>query len=326
MTLIRRCIITGGSGFIGTHLIRLLLSQESLEHIIILDLIPPQLEDPRIEYIATDLRQPLDLRINHPTDVCFHLAALCKEPKYNWDDYFQTNHAGTQKLCDFAHREGIRNIIFTSTMMVYRAGDRRYQECDLTAPDTAYGISKLLAEQALERWAAADAGRRLHIIRPGVVFGHGENGNFTRLCQALQGRAFCYVGRSSTIKSCIYVKDLCTLMRALAVSPSYFDICNAAIPRPLTIKEICDTICTVCGIRRRIPTMPFRLALLAGYCGDLADSLGLQTGLHHRRIEKLYYSTDISADQMLNTGFHPKYDLLAALLDWQQECPSGQLP
>ncbi len=322
-TPIKHALVTGGSGFIGTHLIRMLLADAGIERITVLDLLPPQVSDPRVTYIAADLRTPLDERLTIPADVCFHLAALCKEPKYHWDDYFVTNHIGTRNLCEFLAKEGVPKVIFTSTMMVYRAGEHRYLETDCAAPDTAYGISKLLAEAELHKWAGA--GRVLQIVRPGVVFGQGENGNFTRLYEALKRGRFAYVGRSCTRKACIYVKDCCGFLLHLAASPEAFGIYNAALPRTLTVREICETFCDVFHLNRRIPTVPFRLALLAGYCGDLANSAGIRTNLHHRRIEKLYYSTDIATEAMLSTGFRPAYGVAEGLLEWGAESAPGSL-
>lgn len=322
--LFEHVIVTGGSGFIGTHLVKLLLSQSNVKTITILDLNPPQIWDPRVHYVHVDLRHPINYHPQSAVGVCFHLAALCKEPQYGWEDYFYTNHVGTQHLCEFAAREDIMTIVFTSTMMVYRAGDRRSKESDCTAPDTAYGISKLLAEAALEKWAAP-GDRTLHIVRPGAVFGQGENGNFTRLHNALKTNRFAYVGRSSTRKACIYVTDLCRFLLFLAESSEMRGTYNAAIPNPLTIREICDTFCKVFEFRALIPTVPFRLALLVGYCGDFAQSLGFITSLHHRRIEKLFYSTDIATDAMLHTGFRLAYSLAEGLVEWREQCSPGSL-
>jgi Nucleoside-diphosphate-sugar epimerases len=323
--LAKHCIITGGSGFIGTHLIRLLLSLPSIERITVIDLVPPQVQDSRISFIPVDLRKPVDVKLDSSPDICFHLAALCKEPKYGWDDYFLTNHIGTKHLCDFAEREGVRTILFTSTMMVYRAGEHRYCETDATAPDTAYGISKLLAESVLEKWAAANCGKLL-IVRPGVVFGRGEQGNFTRLWRAIQNHRFAYVGRSDTVKANIYVKDLSRFLIFLASSnEAGSGVFNAAMLEPVTIREICETICRVRGIHRIVPTIPFRLALLAGYMGEIANAVGIETGLHHRRIEKLFYSTDISADAMVQSGFTLNYNLASALVDWWSDCSRGEI-
>ena len=83
----------------------------------------------------------------------------------------------------------------------------------LPTPNTAYGISKLVAEKIHEKWQNGDtAHRQLTIVRPGVVFGKGENGNFTRLYWAIRGHKFAYPGRKDTIKACIYVKELVRFM------------------------------------------------------------------------------------------------------------------
>ena len=83
----------------------------------------------------------------------------------------------------------------------------------MPTPNTAYGISKLVAEKIHEKWQNGDATQRqLTIVRPGVVFGKGENGNFTRLYWAIRGHKFAYPGRKDTIKACIYVKELVRFM------------------------------------------------------------------------------------------------------------------
>lgn len=52
----------------------------------------------------------------------------------------------------------------------------------------------------------------LLLFCPGVVFGKGENGNFTRLYWGIRGGKFFYPGRKDTIKACIYVKELVCFM------------------------------------------------------------------------------------------------------------------
>jgi GlcNAc-P-P-Und epimerase len=148
----KACLITGGSGFIGSHLINYLLLESRYQRIYVLDLIPPAIADEKIVYKKCGIRNPIDLNLGEDNLVCYHLAALCKEPGYDWEDYFYTNHVGTLNLIEFCEHVSISNIIFTSTMMVFRAGEERISENSITAPDTGYGISKLLAENALMCW------------------------------------------------------------------------------------------------------------------------------------------------------------------------------
>ena len=78
-------------------------------------------------------------------------------------------------------------------------------ESTLPTPNTPYGISNLVAEKIHMAWHVGCEDRQLTIVRPGVVFGWGENGNFTRLYWGIRGGKFAYPGRKDTIKACIYV-------------------------------------------------------------------------------------------------------------------------
>jgi nucleoside-diphosphate-sugar epimerase len=317
----RKCLITGGSGFIGSHLINYLLSQNRYCRLYILDTIPPPIIDERIVFTKCDIRNPIHFDLDGTNIVCYHLAALSKEPGYEWEEYFYTNFVGTLNLIEFAEQVHINNIVFTSTMMVYRAGDEPMSELSMTAPDTAYGISKLLAEYSLRSWANKSPKRRLRLVRAAVVFGKGENGNFTRLYNALKGRRFFYVGRPETVKSCIYVKDVVRFLEFLTDDSAETLVYNMAYPYPTTVETLCKTFFEVFCFKRLVPTAPYRLALIVSYFFEWLTSMKVfKSDVHHRRIQKLYFSTNISADEMKRSGFELCYSLPEALEDWKKDC------
>jgi GlcNAc-P-P-Und epimerase len=319
-------LVTGGSGFIGTHLLQALALDDTVSRVVVFDLTPPHVHHPKVEYHYCDIREPLSVDLGTNCTLCYHLAALCKEPGYEWDSYFKTNHVGTSNLLTYLSREGIDNLVFTSTMMVYRAGEGRRAESSLTAPDTAYGMSKLLAEGEVRRWVACRAGRRGHIIRPGVVFGKWENGNFTRLYRAMKRGLFVYVGRADTVKGCVYIKDIVRALMFLAARPIELEVFNLVIPAPTTIADICRSMQNVFRLGdRTIPVVPFSLALAIGYMGEVLNGIGIQNSMHHRRIEKLWCSTHISPDAMLAAGFECAFDLPRALTDWRRACAPQDL-
>lgn len=80
---------------------------------------------------------------------------------------------------------------FTSSIAPYGAAEELKEETTLPMPNTPYGISKLVAEKIHQTWQAGGEGRQLTIVRPGVVFGRGENGNFTRLYWGIRGINLC---------------------------------------------------------------------------------------------------------------------------------------
>jgi GlcNAc-P-P-Und epimerase len=323
----RTAIVVGGSGFIGSHLVLDLDRDPRVDKIWILDRDRPTTLSPKIEFIHCDLRQPLEwLPPDRSSGLqCYHLAGLCREPGYSWDEYFSGNYLIARNVADWASKIDLESMIFTSTAMVFRASDSRNSESDLPNPDTAYGISKALSEERFRSWAAENQRRRLHILRPGVVFGKGGGGNFARLYKALKHNLFCFVGRSSTVKSAIYIKDMVRILRAADSGELRPDTYHALYDEPLTLQRICEAFCEIYGWRRYIPTLPYNALLLAATHFQIANTLGLKNSIHRRRIEKLYHSNNLSAENLKREGFALKYGILEALEDWRMDCAPRDL-
>ena len=166
-------------------------------------------------FIGYDIRKPIENLPFTPTedDVIFNFAAVHRTPGHEDHEYFETNIRGAENVVAFAEKWNIKKIVFISSIAPYGAAEQLKKETTLPTPNTAYGISKLVAEKIHEKWQNGDAEhRQLTIVRPGVVFGKGENGNFTRLYWAIRGHKFAYPGRKDTIKACIYVKELVRFM------------------------------------------------------------------------------------------------------------------
>ena len=219
-------IITGGTGFIGTHLTNLIKERYPNAQVYNLDIVKPGTPNPVVKdykpalrdgeklqstFIEYDIRKPIENLPFTPTedDVIFNFAAVHRTPGHEDHEYFETNIRGAENVVAFAEKWNIKKIVFTSSIAPYGAAEELKKETTLPTPNTAYGISKLVAEKIHEKWQNGDAAhRQLTIVRPGVVFGKGENGNFTRLYWAIRGHKFAYPGRKDTIKACIYVKEL----------------------------------------------------------------------------------------------------------------------
>ena len=201
-------IITGGTGFIGTHLTNLIKERYPNAQVYNLDIVKPGTPNPVVKdykpalrdgqklqstFIEYDIRKPIENLPFTPTedDVIFNFAAVHRTPGHEDHEYFETNIRGAENVVAFAEKWNIKKIVFTSSIAPYGAAEELKKETTLPTPNTAYGISKLVAEKIHEKWQNGDAAhRQLTIVRPGVVFGKGENGNFTRLYWAIRGH-FC---------------------------------------------------------------------------------------------------------------------------------------
>lgn len=310
--------IFGGSGFIGSHLVSRIREQEETATIYNLDIIESNHDNQSI-FIRCDVRNLIETNIfASPDDVIFNLAAIHRTPGHLDHEYFETNILGAENICAFAEKQGIKKIVFTSSIATYGAAEELKEETTLPTPSTPYGISKLLAEKIHEIWLARDKNRRLLIVRPGVTFGKGENGNFTRLFKGIRNRAFFYAGRKDTIKACIYVKDLvCFMLTTINDQQTGRALFNCSFYPPYSIEQIVEAVKKVTNIKRNVIKLNASLLIIASFIiGALG---GKKLGICPERVKKLMISTNISAEKLSSSGYQFKYTLEEALSDWYND-------
>lgn len=310
----------GGAGFIGRHLQKHLKAIDPSTEIHVFDLAVTS-EDAYNHRM--DVRKPIVYESSKIPDVIYNLAAIHRTPGHPDNDYFETNIRGAENVCEFASRLGVKCIVFTSSIAPYGASEELKTENTLPTPNTPYGISKLVAEQIHKTWQAADSSRQLAIVRPGIVFGQGEGGNFTRLAKALRKGLFAYAGRRDTRKAGIYVKDLVRVMDLMSKAESRpVQLYNCCFEIPPTIEEIVETMKSVLDIQKATLTIPAFVLRSAANVFGVLDSIGL--GFHPDRVKKLMVSTQISGEKLAK-DYPLVFDLRAAIQDWKNDCQSNDL-
>jgi nucleoside-diphosphate-sugar epimerase len=274
-----------------------------------------------VEYIRLDVRKPIRLPFTPtPNDIIFNLAAVHRTPGHKDEEYFETNIRGAENVTAFAEEHGIQKILFTSSIAPYGADESLKEETTLPTPNTPYGISKLVAEKIHEKWAEKNPQRELAILRPGVVYGKGEHGNFTRLYWGIRKRYFFYTGRRDTIKASIYVKELVEFMKYCAIDRQQagIRIFNCTFEPAYRIDQICEAIMKATGIKRHIFLIPsWMLMAAARILGPLG---GKKVGIHPARVKKLMVSTNISGKKMSETGYKFHFSLEESIQDWFADC------
>ena len=184
-----------------------------------------------------------------------------------------------------------------------------------------------MAEKIHQVWLAADrAQRHLVIVRPGVVFGPGEGGNVSRLVKAVLKRYFFYMGNRDTRKAGTYVKELCAAMcwvlQRQKAQGLHFSLFNMSMNPGPSIQEYVQAICTVAGVQRKVPGIPYPLLLTAAYGIDLiARPLGIKHPFSPVRIRKLVRSNNIHPGYLVEQGYPYQHSLESALADWKADCP-----
>jgi UDP-glucose 4-epimerase len=215
-----KALVTGGAGFIGSHLVDRLLS-EGYKVAIIDDLSAGKLRNlnPAASFYHSDINQASvqDIFKREQPDLVFHLAARVSVTSSAQDpvDNAEVNVIGTLRLLDICRRMGIEKFIFSSTGgAIY--GNPETNPCSEetpTAPISPYGLSKCMAEQYIELFHRL---YRLHYttLRYGNVYGprqdpHGEAGVIPIFIQAmLEGNQPRIFGDGDQERDFIYVEDV----------------------------------------------------------------------------------------------------------------------
>ena len=327
-------IVTGGTGFIGTHLTNLIYESHPNAQVWNLDIVKPGTPNPVVKdykpavldgevlksaFVECDVRKPIGQLPFEPTkdDILFNFAAVHRTPGHADREYFETNIRGAENVCAFAEKYGIRNLVFTSSIAPYGASEDLKEETTLPTPNTAYGISKLVAEKIHMAWLAGSADRKLTILRPGVVFGRGENGNFTRLYWGIRKHTFAYPGRKDTVKACVYVKELARFILWNAEQrQSSYELYNCTFEPAYTIEQIVQAMKHVTGLHQTVPYIPNAVIMPTAVGAKLAGS---PMGICPARVKKLQISTNISGKKMKESGYTFRWTFEEALADWFED-------
>ncbi|CAN5372846.1 N-acetyl-alpha-D-glucosaminyl-diphospho-ditrans,octacis-undecaprenol 4-epimerase [soil metagenome] len=304
-------LITGASGFIGTELTARLA--EAGVRVIGLDLKPPRKVLPGVRYVTGDVCD-LNACDIPQVDQIFNLAAVHTTPGHPDHEYYDTNVNGAIEVVRLAERDGVRAITFTSSISVYGPSEERKTEASAPAPVSAYGKSKLMAEKIHEAWMRNGEGRSLVVVRPAVVFGAGEGGNFTRMASLLKRGVFVFPGRRDTIKSCIYVEDLIDLFLAAAASSESHVVLNGSYPECPTLEQIVETLQRQYFPGARLIDVPHRVVMIAAKALSALNGLGL--GVHPDRVTKLVRSTHVFPEWASENGMFARKGFAEGVERW----------
>ena len=312
----KKIVVFGGSGFIGSHLLRE-IAKNTKNPIVSLDQKPPLSKVPGVEYRLIDIRDLHDAVINAPILRIYNLAAVHTTPGHEPWEYYQTNVVGALETVKFARQHNCHQIHFVSTMSVYGTGEEEKTEASIPQPQSDYGRSKLMAERIFKDWRYEDNNNKLVISRPAVVFGPSEGGNFTRLAKLLSLGIFVYPGRRDTIKSCIFVEDLVKWMLHADEQNIPEIIFNGAYSERFSIEDIVSTFKRIAFPKIIELTVPFGALKFGAKLLKYTPVLG-NFGVHPERVEKLYSSTNIIPTWAENQKLNTKGRLEYALLKWKQ--------
>jgi UDP-glucose 4-epimerase len=182
----RKILITGGAGYIGSHVAELLIKKKY--DIFIIDNLRTgykKLINRNAKFFKIDLKEEKKIRnliLKHSIDSVIHLAALLdvNESQKKPTKYFKNNVIGTKNLLKACLNSKVKNFIFSSTAAVYKDGIFRVNERSPTKPKSNYGKGKLKTEKLIKS-TLKDTNINYAILRYFNVCGSSKSNKFGQI-------------------------------------------------------------------------------------------------------------------------------------------------
>jgi UDP-glucose 4-epimerase len=262
-----KVVVTGGAGFIGSHIASLAASRGQ-DVLVIDNLLTGKLDNlencsgnDRIEVVTADITEPeVCLNACQGAERIFHLAARISVPESiaNPSAYFKTNTIGTCHMLTAALQNHCQHFVFSSTSAIYgNYSEAPATEAQTPLPRSPYAISKLDGEHLLTMYHQQN---HLHTVslRYFNVFGPRQDPNSgyaaaipAFITRALKHQDLTIYGDGHQIRDFIFVEDVAAINLLAAEQPSS-GLYNVASGKSYSILTLAERILRLTGSRSKI--------------------------------------------------------------------------
>jgi UDP-glucose 4-epimerase len=267
-----KALVTGGAGFIGSHVVDSLLEELGMEVVVLDDLSGGFTENvnPRAHFVRgsiTDHTLVNRLFDVHRFDIVYHLAAYAAEGLSHFIKRFNytNNLIGSVNLINACVNHGVPTMVFTSSIAVYGSNQVPMRE-DLTpTPEDSYGIAKYAVEMELKA-SHEIFGLDYIIFRPHNVYGERQNlGDKYRnvigifMNRLMQGEAMPVFGDGEQRRAFTYIGDIApAIARSPLVGPARNQVFNIGSDRHYSVNELALEVMKAMQLPGRIEHKPAR--------------------------------------------------------------------
>ena len=296
-----RVLLTGGAGFIGSHLLERLLARG--DDVAVIDDFNPYY-DPAIKrrnlpapggfrLHERDIRDSAAIVAQEKPDVVVHLAARAGVRPSLADPalYESVNVGGTLALLEACRRNGVGRFVFASSSSVYGNGSVPFSESDEPlAPISPYGISKLMGEHYVRIYSHLH-GIRATCLRFFTVYGPRQRPDmaihaFTAAIAA--GREIPVFGDGTTERDYTYVTDILQGILAALDRPEPFAVYNLGESRTVPLRRLIELLEEYVGRKAIVKRLPEQAGDVQRTCASIdraraqlgyAPAVSLEEGL-----------------------------------------------
>ena len=276
-------LLTGFSGFLGSHFLRFLY-----------------INDYKVIKVGRNANADIqcDLSLNKlpnvDVDIVIHVAGkahVIPKTDEQKEEFFKTNYLGTKNLLNGLGLKELKAIVFISTVAVY--GEETGELITETAPlkgITPYALSKIKAEKAVIDFGILNKVNSV-VLRLPLITGENPVGNLKSLINAIQKGYYFRVGKGEAKKSIIAASDIANMIPELINLNGVFNLTDTSNP---TISEI--DIIIAKKFDKKIKRIPISLLKWIGKIGDIFTFIPFNSS----KFDKLTKSLTFSNEKMLN--------------------------
>ena len=327
-----KILVTGGTGFTGTALVRRLLADG--HSVVALDykegLAAGELKRRGAEIVIGSVTsRDIVARAMQGVEVVHHLAAAFRELNVPEKHYYEVNVDGTRNVLTAAARAGVQKVIYCSTCGVHgNIDDPPADENAPIQPADYYQQTKYEAEPFVREWNRR--GLRTTILRPAAIYGPGDPERFFMIFKRVARGVFPMFGDGKTLYHPLYIDNLVDAFIA-AMPP---DVGNGeayliADEHYIEIEQLVKAVASALGVSVTIPHYPLAPLIVAGHvCETICKPFGVTPPIFPRRVD--WYRQNRAFDirkAKRDLGYKPLVGLtegLAKTADWYRA--EGFLP
>ncbi len=266
MPVMKRVLVTGGAGFIGSHLVDALIAR-GVSVTVLDDLSTGKREniahhDARVNFVEGSVSDPdVVIHAAEGADIIFHLAAVASVPKsidYPIETH-QTNTTGTLAVFDAARKLGISKVIYASSSAVYGdLPDMPKTEMSECCPKTPYGLHKMIGEAYAKLYhdlhGISSVGLRFfNVFGPRQDASSPYSGVISIFKERLEnGKPITIYGDGETTRDFVYVADVVASLVVAAEINNGLDVFNIGTGKETSLKTVVAALEKALGVTAEV--------------------------------------------------------------------------
>ncbi|MFX1330749.1 MAG: NAD-dependent epimerase/dehydratase family protein [Promethearchaeota archaeon] len=315
------CFVTGGTGFIGSHIVRLLTERGDHVNVLVRKTSNMELiENLPVSKAVGDITDidSMASGISDHTEWFFHNAARMSEwggKARNWP----VNVEGTRNALEVARRKDVPQFIYTSSTALYGFPGKPMTEDSPRKPYESYQQSKLAAEELVWKYSQ-DYGIRATAVRPPTVVGHGDMYLGPILIEAVRSGTYVHLDGGKNRQSIVHGEDVarCLILAAENFGKAHgnaYNVTSFIVEMRVFIEALADEL----GVPKDFRSMPYKAALAVGKVTS-----GLFRAFHRKESPFLtafrvkYMGSDYVVDDSKvrqELGYKPRWNLETTVRD-----------